>query len=53
MREAEDWFLYNCWYAAAWTSEIDDCKPFSRTLLEKPIVIYKNESGVYVALDNR
>ena len=53
MREAEDWFLYNCWYAAAWTSEIDDGKPFSRTLLEKPIVIYKNESGVYVALDNR
>ena len=53
MRGAEEWFLYNCWYAAAWTCEIEDGKPFSRTYLEKPIVIYKNASGAYVALDNR
>ena len=53
MRSADDWFLYNCWYAAAWTSEIEDGQPLARTYLEKPIVIYRGEDGQYVALDNR
>ena len=27
MRTADEWFLYNCWYAAGWTIEIEQDKP--------------------------
>lgn len=53
MRHADEWFLYNCWYAAAWTSEIESGTPFARTFLEKPVVVFKTGSGDYVALDDR
>lgn len=53
MRTPEELFLYNCWYAAGWTSEIEDGKPFARTFLEKPIVIFRGENGEHIALDNR
>ena len=53
MRHADEWFLYNCWYAAAWTSEIESGTPFARTFLEKPVVVFKTASGDYVALDDR
>ena len=46
-------FLYNCWYAAAWTHEISTGEKLARTYLEKPVVIYRGESGKYYALDNR
>ena len=52
MKSASEMFLYNCWYAAAWEREIEDGKPFARTFLEKPVVIYRGEKG-YVALDDR
>lgn len=32
-------FLKNCWYVAAWDSELIDGAKLARTLLEKPIVI--------------
>lgn len=53
IRTANEWFLYNCWYAAGWVGEIEDGKPLSRTYLEKPIVIFRTADGDYVALDNR
>lgn len=53
MRGADDWFLYNCWYAAGWTTEIEPGKPLARTLLEKPVVMFRGEAGEYIALDNR
>ncbi len=49
----DDMFLWNCWYAAAWDYEVADADKLERTFLEKPIVIYRGESGRYVALDNR
>ena len=38
MRSADDWFLYNCRYAAAWTSEIEDGQPLARTSWKSPLL---------------
>jgi phenylpropionate dioxygenase-like ring-hydroxylating dioxygenase large terminal subunit len=46
-------FLQNCWYVAAWDHELIDGKLLARTILGKPVVLYKGESGKVVALDNR
>ena len=46
-------FLKNCWYVAAWDHELIDGTKLARTILEKPVVIYKGESGKVVALDDR
>lgn len=53
MKEANDMFLWNCWYAAARENEIEEGKGLPRTFLEKPVVIFRGESGKYVALDDR
>lgn len=53
MNSANETFLWNCWYAAAWENEIEDGKGLARTFLEKPVVIFRGESGKYVALDDR
>ncbi len=53
MAEEEQIFLYNCWYVAAWDHELIDGKILSRTILEKPVVLYRGESGGYIALDDR
>ena len=46
-------FLTNCWYVAAWDHELIDGKLLARTILEKPVLLYKGDSGRAVALDNR
>ena len=46
-------FLKNCWYVAAWDHELIDGTKLARTILEKPVVLYKGESGKVVALDDR
>src|SRR5690242_21879401 len=46
-------FLTNCWYVAAWDHEIIDGRLLERTILEKPVVLYRGDSGRVVALDNR
>ena len=43
----------NCWYVAAWDYELGDGKLLDRTLLGKPVVLYKGDSGRPAALDNR
>ena len=48
-----DSFLLNCWYVAAWDHELIDGRLLARTILEKPLVLYKGDSGKAVALDNR
>ena len=50
---AEGIFLKNCWYVAAWDHELIDGTKLARTLLEKPIVLYRGESGRVVAMDDR
>ena len=46
-------FLKNCWYVAAWDHELIDGTKLARTILEKPVVLYKGESGRVVALEDR
>ena len=50
---ADGIFLYNSWYVAAWNHELIDGKKLARTILEKPIVLYRGASGKVVALDDR
>jgi len=53
MAREEQAFLYDCWYVAAWDHELIDGKILSRRILDKPIVLYRGESGQFVALDDR
>jgi vanillate O-demethylase monooxygenase subunit len=46
-------FLKNCWYVAAWDYELLDGAKLARTILEKPVVLYRGESGQVVALEDR
>jgi len=45
-------FLHNAWYAAAWSREIG-AAPFARTLLGKPVVLFRRTDGQVAALDDR
>lgn len=45
-------YLRECWYVAAHAEEASQ-KPFSRIILEEPVVIFRTESGQLTALDNR
>ena len=45
-------FLMNHWYVAAEPQEIGR-EPFGRTLLDQPIVMYRQEDGTPVALEDR
>ena len=44
-------FLRNSWYVAAWNHELIDGRKLARTILERPVVIYRGTSGRVVALD--
>jgi vanillate O-demethylase monooxygenase subunit len=46
-------FLTNCWYVAAWDHELADGKLLARTILGKPVVLFKGDSGNVVALEDR
>lgn len=46
-------YLKNCWYMFAWSNELGD-RPFARTILDIPVVVYKSESdGRLIALLDR
>src|SRR5699024_7197958 len=45
-------FPLNQWYVAALSSELKD-KPIGRTLLEKPIVLFRMGDGTVAALEDR
>ena len=45
-------FLKNCWYVAASSGEVSR-KPLGRILLNEPVVLYRREDGVAVALEDR
>lgn len=42
-------FLRNAWYAAGWEQDLG-ADPVSRTMLDEPIVLYRDEAGAPVAL---
>lgn len=45
-------FVRNAWYVAAWAKEIKS-KPFARTILGEPVVIYRGADGKVAALEDR
>ncbi|WP_454806046.1 aromatic ring-hydroxylating dioxygenase subunit alpha [Paraburkholderia fungorum] len=46
-------YLMNCWYVAAWDSELSSSKPLARTLLDERVVLFRDASGKPVALADR
>jgi len=46
-------FLKNAWYVAAWSDEVKKGELFNRTLLDIPVVIYRNTDGKVVAMEDR
>jgi vanillate O-demethylase monooxygenase subunit len=45
-------FVKNCWYVAAWGSEVSST-PMARTLLGQSVALYRTASGAVAALENR
>src|SRR5215469_4937089 len=45
-------FLRNCWYVAAWASEVGR-EPFARVFLDRPVMLYRTTDGEAVALEDR
>jgi vanillate O-demethylase monooxygenase subunit len=45
-------FVTNAWYVAAWSSEIGR-QPLGRTLLNEPIVLFRDAAGRAAALEDR
>ncbi len=46
-------FIRNVWYVAAWTSEMEENKPLGRTIIDEPVVIWRDSSGKYIAMEDR
>ncbi len=51
-RKANQPFVRNAWYIAAWSEEID-AGLLSRTIMDQPIVIYRDAQGNVGALEDR
>jgi vanillate O-demethylase monooxygenase subunit len=45
-------FLKDCWYVAAWGSEVTSA-PLARTICGEPIVLFRAANGMVVALEDR
>jgi phenylpropionate dioxygenase-like ring-hydroxylating dioxygenase large terminal subunit len=43
-------FLRNAWYMIAWSDELGD-KPFARTVLDEPVVLFRHEQRVAALFD--
>ena len=46
-------FLKNCWYVAAYDRELEDGGPLGRTLLNEPVVMFRDSAGKAIALEDR
>lgn len=46
-------FLNNAWYAAGWADELGDRKLVGRTILEKPVLLFRQEDGEARAIGDR
>ncbi|MGX7895993.1 aromatic ring-hydroxylating dioxygenase subunit alpha [Tsuneonella sp. HG222] len=46
-------FLKNCWYVAAWDYEITPESLYTITIIDQPVVIYRQANGDVVALEDR
>jgi len=45
-------YLKNCWYVAAWESEVGE-KPFARTICGEDVVLFRGSTGEVAALEDR
>lgn len=45
-------FLMNAWYAAAWSSELGE-RLVGRTILDRPVLLYRDAAGTALAIGNR
>lgn len=43
-------YLTNAWYVAGWSAELDEGQLLPRTFLERPVVLFRDESGQAGAL---
>ena len=46
-------FIRNCWYVAAWDIEVPPQGLLARTLLNEPVLLYRDTRGRVVALEDR
>jgi len=46
-------FILNCWYVAAWASELDAGELLARTIIGHPMLFYRRDDGQIVAMDDR
>ncbi|MFM0170867.1 aromatic ring-hydroxylating dioxygenase subunit alpha [Paraburkholderia sediminicola] len=46
-------FLFNAWYVAAFSHEVTASGLLARTVLEHPVVLYRDAGGAAIALDDR
>jgi vanillate O-demethylase monooxygenase subunit len=46
-------YLRNAWYLTAWADELDARSLLARTIIERPLVLFRNSGGVPCALHDR
>jgi vanillate O-demethylase monooxygenase subunit len=46
-------YVKDAWYVAAWSCDMETAKPLAVSILGEPIVLYRSESGRWVALEDR
>jgi vanillate O-demethylase monooxygenase subunit len=46
-------FVRNCWYVAAWSSELPASGTIARTIINEPLLLYRTSAGEVVVLEDR
>jgi vanillate O-demethylase monooxygenase subunit len=46
-------FVKNCWYVAAWSSEVTDSGIMSLSIANEPVLLYRTSGGEVVVLEDR
>jgi vanillate O-demethylase monooxygenase subunit len=44
--------IKNAWYVASWAADVTD-KPFARTFLDEPVVLFRDSAGRIAAIEDR
>jgi phenylpropionate dioxygenase-like ring-hydroxylating dioxygenase large terminal subunit len=50
---ASNTYLRNAWYCAAWSDELGDGGVLGRTVLQQPVVVYREGNGNVAAVEDR
>jgi phenylpropionate dioxygenase-like ring-hydroxylating dioxygenase large terminal subunit len=46
-------YIKNAWYVAAWSADLATAAPLAITMLDEPLVLYRDDAGRAVALEDR